>query len=117
MPGIAGIVLTVGMAVDANVIIFEKMKEDLRAGKSASVAIEGGFAAAFWTILDANVTTLIAAVILYIPKDGPIMGFAIVLFFGLVSSMFTSLFVSRLILDWSKYLLRFKKLSIGWGFK
>lgn len=117
LPGFAGAILTVGMAVDANVIIFEKMKEDLRAGKSASVAIEGGFAASFWTILDANVTTLIAAVILYIPKDGPIMGFAIVLFFGLVSSMFTSLFVSRLLLDWTQYLFRFKKLSIGWGFK
>lgn len=117
LPGFAGAILTVGMAVDANVIIFEKMKEDLRAGKSASVAIESGFAASFWTILDANVTTLIAAVILYLPKDGPIMGFAIVLFFGLVSSMFTSLFISKLILDWSQYLLRYKKLSIGYGFK
>ncbi|MCR9143321.1 MAG: protein translocase subunit SecD [bacterium] len=116
LPGFAGAILTVGMAVDANVIIFEKMKEDLRAGKSASVAIESGFAASFWTILDANITTLIAAVILYLPKDGPIMGFAIVLFFGLVSSMFTSLFVSKLILDWSQYLLRYKKLSIGYGF-
>jgi preprotein translocase subunit SecD len=117
LPGFAGAILTVGMAVDANVIIFEKIKEDLRAGKSASVAIESGFNASFWTILDANVTTLIAAVILYLPKDGPIMGFAIVLFFGLVSSMFTSLFISKLLLDWSQYLFRFKKLSIGWGFK
>lgn len=117
LPGFAGAILTVGMAVDANVIIFEKMKEDLRAGKSASVAIESGFASSFWTILDANITTLIAAVILYLPKDGPIMGFAIVLFFGLVSSMFTSLFVSRLIFDWAQYLLRFRKLSIGYGFK
>ena len=117
LPGFAGAILTVGMAVDANVIIFEKIKEDLRAGKSASVAIEGGFAASFWTILDANVTTLIAAVILYLPKDGPIMGFAIVLFFGLVSSMFTSLFISRLLLDWAQYIFRPKKLSIGWGFK
>ncbi len=117
LPGFAGAILTVGMAVDANVIIFEKIKEDLRAGKSASVAIENGFNASFWTILDANVTTLIAAVILYLPKDGPIMGFAIVLFFGLVSSMFTALVVSKLLLDWSQYIFRYKSMSIAWGLK
>ncbi|MCB1307954.1 MAG: protein translocase subunit SecD, partial [Leptospiraceae bacterium] len=117
LPGFAGVILTVGMAVDANVIIFEKIKEDLRSGKAASVAIDGGFEASFWTILDANLTTLIAAIILYIPKDGPIMGFAVVLFFGLLSSMFTALFVSRLLLDWSQYLFRIRNLSIGWGFK
>ena len=117
LPGFAGVILTVGMAVDANVIIFEKIKEDLRAGKSPTVSIESGFAASFWTILDANVTTLIAAVILYIPKDGPIMGFAITLFFGLVSSMFTSLFISHLLFDWFTYLVNVRKLSIGWGFE
>lgn len=116
LPGFAGAILTVGMAVDANVIIFEKMKEDLRAGKSATVAIESGYEASLWTILDSNITTLIAAIILYLPKDGPIMGFAIVLFFGLVSSMFTALFVTRVIYGWLYQGLRFRKLSIGYGF-
>ncbi|MCB1166299.1 MAG: protein translocase subunit SecD, partial [Leptospiraceae bacterium] len=82
LPGFAGAILTVGMAVDANVLIFERMKEDLKAGKSASVAIDSGFDASFWTILDANVTTLIASIILYYSGDGAIKGFAIVLFFG-----------------------------------
>ena len=117
LPGIAGIILTVGMAVDANVIIFEKIKEDLREGKSPALAVENGFQSSLWTILDANITTLIAAIILWLPRDGPIMGFAIVLFFGLLSSMFTALYLSRLILDWSLYLLPVKKLSIGYGFK
>ena len=116
LPGIAGIILTVGMAVDASVIIFEKIKEDLREGKPPSVAVENGFQASLWTILDANITTLIAAIILWLPRDGPIMGFAIVLFFGLLSSMFTALYLSRLLLDWSLHLLPIKKLSIGYGF-
>lgn len=117
LPGIAGVILTVGMAVDASVIIFEKIKEDLREGKPPSLAVENGFQASLWTILDANITTLIAAIILWLPRDGPIMGFAIVLFFGLLSSMFTALYLSRLILDWVLYLLPVEKLSIGYGFK
>ena len=117
LPGIAGVILTVGMAVDANVIIFEKIKEDLREGKLPSLAVENGFQSSLWTILDANITTLIAAIILWLPRDGPIMGFAIVLFFGLLSSMFTALYLSRLILDWSLYLLPAERLSIGYGFK
>lgn len=100
LPGFAGVILTVGMAVDANVIIFEKIKEELMQGKALSVAVENGFNSSFWTILDANITTLIAAVILYYNGDGPIKGFAITLFFGLVSSIFTSLYVSRVIFDW-----------------
>lgn len=114
LPGFAGVILTVGMAVDASVIIFEKIKEDLSAGKPASVCIEHGFDASFWTILDANVTTLIAAVILWSSGDAPIVGFALVLFFGLLSSMFTALYVSRLLFDWGLHLLRFQTLSIGW---
>lgn len=117
LPGFAGIVLTVGMAVDASVIIFEKIKEDLRVGKAPSIAIENGFDASLWTILDANITTLIAAIILWLPRDGPIMGFAIVLFFGLLISMFTSLLVSRLIFAWALFMFQFKRLSIGYGFK
>ncbi len=117
LPGFAGVILTVGMAVDANVIIFEKMKEDLRDGKSPYVAIEKGFEASFWTILDSNVTTLIAAIVLYKKGDGPIQGFAVVLFWGLVISMFTALFVSHLIFDWVGHLRKLKGLSIGYGFK
>ncbi|MCB1172925.1 MAG: protein translocase subunit SecD [Leptospiraceae bacterium] len=115
LPGFAGVILTVGMAVDASVIIFEKIKEDLSAGKSASVAIESGFASSLWTIMDANLTTLIAAIVLWMSKDGPIMGFALVLFFGLISSMLTALFISRIVFDWSLYILRYQKMSIGWG--
>jgi preprotein translocase subunit SecD len=113
LPGFAGAILTVGMAVDANVLIFERIKEDLRAGKSASVAIDSGFDASFWTILDANVTTLIASIILYYSGDGAIKGFAVVLFFGIASSMFTSLYVSRLLFDIVSRVFRVQKLSIG----
>ncbi len=118
LPGFAGIILTVGMAVDANVIIYEKMREDLRSGKSPLVTIESGFNSSFWTILDANVTTLIAAVILYYNGDGPIQGFAITLFFGLLSSLFTSLYFSKLMFDWLHLPGRgFSKLYIGWNIR
>ncbi len=116
LPGFAGLILTVGMAVDANVIIYEKMKEDIRAGKSASLAVEGGFRASFWTIFDSHVTTLISSIILFKIGDGPIKGFAIVLFFGLITSLFTSLYVSHLIFDWFIHFFRPEKLSIGWGY-
>ncbi|MEQ8352608.1 MAG: protein translocase subunit SecD [Leptospiraceae bacterium] len=114
LPGFAGAILTVGMAVDANVLIFERIKEDLSAGKSASVAIDSGFDASFWTILDANVTTLIASIILYYEGDGAIKGFAIVLFFGIVSSMFTALYVSRLLFDVALKYFKVQNLSIGY---
>lgn len=115
LPGFAGLILTVGMAVDANVIIFEKIREDLRAGKSMSVAVHSGFESSFWTILDANVTTLISAVILYYNGDGPIQGFALTLFFGLVSSMFTALFVSRYLFDLMIDGLGMRNVPIGTG--
>ncbi|KAB2930747.1 MAG: protein translocase subunit SecD [Leptonema illini] len=115
LPGFAGLILTVGMAVDANVIIFEKIREDLRAGKSMGVAIHSGFESSFWTILDANVTTLITAVILYYNGDGPIQGFALTLFFGLVSSMFTALFVSRYLFDLMIDGLGMRNVPIGAG--
>ena len=99
LPGFAGIVLTIGIAIDASVIIFERLKEELQENQSFRLAVEKGFHASFWTILDANVTTMIAAIILWLPKDGPIMGFAIVLFFGLLVSMYTSLTISRLFFD------------------
>lgn len=115
LPGFAGLILTVGMAVDANVIIFEKIREDLRAGKSMSVAVHSGFESSFWTILDANVTTLISAVILYYNGDGPIQGFALTLFFGLVSSMFTALYVSRYLFDLMIDGLGMRTIPIGKG--
>ncbi len=95
LPGIAGIVLTVGMAVDANVLIFERIKEELKNGQPVQSAIHSGFARAFTTILDANVTTLIAAVILFAMGTGPVKGFAITLSVGILTSMFTALVVTR----------------------
>jgi preprotein translocase subunit SecD len=95
LPGVAGIVLTVGMAVDANVLIFERIREELRNGVSALKSIDQGYARAFSTILDANVTTLIAAVVLFAFGTGPIKGFAVTLSIGILTSMFTAIFVSR----------------------
>ncbi len=99
LPGIAGIILTIGMAVDANVLVFERIKEDIRAGKSPKSAIDSGFKKAFVTIFDANLTTIIAAVFLYQFGTGPIQGFAVTLMIGIVASMFTAVFVSHFIFD------------------
>ena len=95
LPGVAGIVLTVGMAVDANVLIFERIREEQRKGSSPQKSIDQGYARAFSTILDANVTTLIAAVVLYAFGTGPIKGFAVTLSIGIVTSMFTAILLSR----------------------
>jgi preprotein translocase subunit SecD len=99
LPGIAGIILTIGMAVDANVLIFERIREELRLGKTPRAAIDGGYSKAFLTIIDANVTTLIAAVVLFQFGTGPVKGFAVTLSIGIVASLFTALFVSRVIFD------------------
>ncbi len=99
LPGIAGLVLTIGMSVDANVLIFERIREESRLGKSLRAAIQSGFQRAFLTILDANVTTLITALILFQFGTGPVRGFATVLSIGIISSMFTAIVVTRLILD------------------
>jgi preprotein translocase subunit SecD len=99
LPGIAGIILTIGMAVDANVLVFERIREELTQGKSVLSAISSGFSRAFRTILDANVTTIIAAIFLFQFGTGPIRGFAITLIIGIAASMFTAVFVSRLIFD------------------
>ncbi len=114
LTSIAGIILTVGMAVDANVIIFERIKEEYRLGKSAEASVAAGFKKAFWTIVDANITTFIAALVLTQMASGPIQGFANTLAVGIVSSMFTALFVARLLFDFSTEQLKAKKLSIGW---
>ncbi len=99
LPGIAGIILTIGMAVDANVIIFERIREELRVGKSPRSALNAGFDRASLTILDANVTTLIAAVVLFQFGTGPVKGFAVTLSLGVLASLFTALIVSRQIFD------------------
>lgn len=114
LTSIAGIILTVGMAVDANVIIFERIKEEYRLGKTPEASVKAGFRKAFWTIMDANITTFIAALVLSQLGSGPVQGFANTLAVGIVSSMFTALFVSRLVFDFSVEQLRIKKLSIGW---
>jgi SecD/SecF fusion protein len=99
LPGIAGIVLTIGMSVDANVLVFERIREELRTGKTTRSAISSGYHRAFGTILDANITTLITASILYFLGTGPVRGFAVTLMIGIVASFFTALFVTRVIFD------------------
>ena len=96
LPGIAGIVLTIGMAVDANVLIFERIREEVRQGRTPISAIDAGYGRALTTIIDANVTTLIAAILLYIFGSGPIRGFAVTLAIGIVTSMFTAIMLTRL---------------------
>ncbi len=100
LPGIAGIVLTLGMAVDANVIIYERIKEEVRAGKGLRLALNDGYKNAYSAIIDGNVTTLLTAVILYIFGSGPVQGFATTLTIGIISSLFTSIFISRIIFLW-----------------
>jgi preprotein translocase subunit SecD len=99
LPGIAGIVLTVGMAVDANVLIFERIKEELANGTRIQKAIDSGYEKALLTIADANITTLIAAVVLFSFGTGPIKGFAVTLSIGIITSMFTAIIVSRAIIN------------------
>ena len=117
LSSIAGMILTIGMAVDANVLIFERIKEELRQGKSRPAAISMGFDNAFWAIMDSNITTFIAAIFLSQLGSGSIQGFAVSLSIGVVSSVFTALFVSRLIFDFDTDVLHAKKVSIGWGIK
>jgi preprotein translocase subunit SecD len=96
LPGIAGIVLTLGMAVDANVLVFERIREDARNFKNVLSAVDAGYRRALTTIFDANITTLIAALLLYYFGSGPVRGFAVTLAIGLVTSMFTAIMVTRL---------------------
>lgn len=112
LPGIAALILTVGMSIDANVIIFERIREELRKGKTPRAAIDGGYARALTTIIDANVTTVIAALVLYQFGTGPIRGFATVLFWGIVISMFTAVFVTRTIFNTYTSRKGVRKLSI-----
>ncbi len=112
LPGIAGIILTIGMAVDANVLIFERIREEIRTGKTVKASIDAGYSRAIVTILDANITTLIAAVVLYQFGTGPIKGFALTLMIGIIASMFTAIVVTRAVFDWitGKYDLKTLKI-------
>jgi preprotein translocase subunit SecD len=100
LPGIAGVILTVGMGVDSNVLIFERIREELRNGKTPPSAVEQGFGHAWITIVDTHVTTIVSAFILFIFGTGPVRGFAVTLTFGLFANLFTAVFVSRMIFDW-----------------
>jgi protein-export membrane protein SecD len=99
LPGIAGVVLTIGMAVDANVLIFERIREELRNNKAPAAAVDQGFDRAWTTILDTHVTTIVSAIILFFVGSGPVRGFAVTLTFGLLANLFTAVFVSRVIFD------------------
>jgi preprotein translocase subunit SecD len=99
LPGIAGVILTIGMGVDSNVLIFERIREEIRAGKSASAAVDQGFAHAWVTIVDTHVTTIVSAAILFLFGSGPVKGFAVTLTFGLAANLFTAVFVSRVIFE------------------
>ena len=100
LPGIAGVILTVGMGVDSNVLIFERIREELRNGKTPPSAVDQGFSHAWITIVDTHVTTIVSAAILFIFGTGPVKGFATTLTFGLLANLFTAVFVSRAIFDW-----------------
>jgi preprotein translocase subunit SecD len=100
LPGIAGIILTIGMAVDSNVLIFERIREELRAGKAVVPAVDAGFAKALLTIIDTHVTTVVSCAILFLLGSGPVKGFAVTLVIGLVANVFTAVFVSKTIFDW-----------------
>ena len=114
LPGIAGIVLTVGMAVDANVLIFSRIKEELKKGAAPQAAINAGFDRAFVTILDANITTLLVAIILYTIGTGPVKGFTITLSIGIMTSMFTAIMGTRAIVNLVVGGRPVRKLYIGW---
>jgi len=112
LPGIAGLVLSIGMAVDANILIHERIKEELRWGKTPRAAIDQGYHRAFTTIIDSNVTTIIAALFLYQFGTGPVRGFAVTLFWGITANIFTAVFVTRWIFDYLTLKVKVKKLSI-----
>ncbi|MDU2672433.1 MAG: protein translocase subunit SecD [Clostridium sp.] len=114
LPGIAGFLLTIGMAVDANVLIFERIKEEMAKGVSAKSAVKAGFYNALSSIVDSNVTTVIAALVLYFMGTGPVKGFAVTLMIGIVLSMFTAIFITRKLTEWA---INMGMLSKPWHFK
>jgi preprotein translocase subunit SecD len=100
LPGIAGVILTIGMAVDSNVLIFERIREELRTGKSVVAAVDAGFGKAWWTIVDTHVTTVVSCAFLFLFGEGPVKGFAVTLTIGLIANIFTAVFVSKTIFDY-----------------
>jgi preprotein translocase subunit SecD len=100
LPGIAGVILTVGMAVDSNVLIFERIREELRAGKTVIAAVDNGFSKAWWTIVDTHVTTVVSCAFLFLFGEGPVRGFAVTLVIGLIANIFTAVFISKTIFDY-----------------
>ena len=112
LPGIAGLVLSVGMAVDANILVHERIKEELRWGKTIRAAIDQGYHRAFVTIIDSNITTLIAGVILYQFGTGPVKGFAVTLCIGILANIFTAVYITRVIFDFVTLKVGVKRLSI-----
>jgi preprotein translocase subunit SecD len=113
LPGIAGIALTVGMAVDANVLITERIREELRLGKSPRAAVEQGYSRAFWSIFDSQLTTFIAGVVMFQYGTGPIKGFAVTLIIGIITSLFTGVFCSKVLMDWVVRGLKVQRLRVG----
>ena len=100
LPGIAGIILTIGMAVDSNVLIFERIREEVRAGKAPHPAVDAGFGKALLTIIDTHVTTVVSCAVLFLFGSGPVKGFAVTLVIGLIANVFTAIFVSKFIFEW-----------------
>ncbi len=113
LPGVAAVALTVGMAVDANVLITERIREELRLGRSPRSAVDQGFARAFWSVFDSQITTFIAGVVLFQYGTGPIKGFAVMLMLGIVTSLFTGIFCSKVFFDWLVRGLRVQRLKVG----
>jgi preprotein translocase subunit SecD len=114
MPGIAGVVLTIGMAVDSNVLIFERIREELKTGKSVKTALTAGFSKAFATLIDTHVTTVVSCILLFLFGTPPVKGFATTLVLGLITNLFTSVFVSRVAFDWALAMQgRAARLSLG----
>jgi len=112
LPGIAGLLLTVGMAVDANILIFERIREELRTGKTIRLSVETGYNRAFLTIIDTHITGIVSAAFLIMFGTGPIKGFAVTTIIGLLASLFTAIFVTRIIFDYLIWNFNIKKLSI-----
>jgi preprotein translocase subunit SecD len=112
LPGIAGMLLTVGVAVDANILIFERIREELRTGKTVRIALDTGYDRAFITIIDTHITGIVAAIVLIFFGTGPIKGFAVTTIIGLLASLFTAIFITRVIFDYFIWNYNVKKLSI-----
>ncbi len=111
LPGIAGIILTIGMAVDANVLIYERIREELGTGKTIKASVDSGFSKAYSAIIDSNITTFFTGIILYQFGTGPVQGFALTLMIGIVASLFSALIVARVLFDY--LIIKGSKITVG----